>query len=255
MNRSHPLCIAHRGFSATCPENTYAAFEAALAESIDAIETDVQLTHDGEPVVYHDRTLKLIGGGRRLMRGRTLEQAKSLDYGAWKDSRFVGQPLPTLDELLARLGRRTQWLLEIKRRELPWRRDRLELLMRRTIERVLAQGLEDQVVLLCYDLDLLAFGHGLCGRLRFAWNQDWPARFAADADFLHAYSLHHPAVSEALVTRIHEAGKPVWTFTVDDEPTLRQVTAAGVDGVMANDPRWLSAQLKIEPRRSSKGDN
>lgn len=255
MSSSPTLCIAHRGFSATCPENTYAAFEAALEQQIDAIETDVQLTRDGEPVIYHDRTLELIGGGRRLMRSRTLEQARALDYGAWKDARFAGQPLPTLAELMVRLGRRTQWLLEIKRRELPWRRDRLELLMRRTIEQVQALGLEDQVVMLCYDLELLAYGHGLCGRLRYAWNQDWPARFVADADFLHAYSLHHRAVSDSLVTRIHEAGKPVWTFTVDDEATLLRVRAAGVDGVMANDPRWLSAQLKIEPMRSSQGDD
>lgn len=246
--------IAHRGFSDQFPENTAVAFEAALAESIDAIETDVQLTREAEPVVYHDRTLELIGAGRRLMRSRTLAQARALDYGAWKGAQFAGEPLLTLAELLGRFGRRTQWLLEIKRRELPWRRDRLELLMRRTIEVVQAQGLEDQVALLCYDLELLAYGYGLCQRLRFVWNQDWPARYAAEAAFLYGYSLHHRAVNAELVARIHEAGKPVWTFTIEDDATLARVRDAGVDAVMVNDPRWLIAKLAHEPG-SARGDD
>ncbi len=246
--------IAHRGYSALFPENTAVAFEAALAESIVAIETDVQLTRDSEIVVYHDRTLELIGGGRRLMRSRTLAQAQALDYGAWKGPQFAGEPLLTLAELLSRFGRRTQWLLEIKRRELPWRRDRLELLMRRTIEQVRAQGLENQVALLCYDLELLAYGHGLCQELRFVWNQDWPARFSDKAAFLHAYSLHHRAVNAELVARIHEADKPVWTFTIEDDATLERVRAAGVDAVMVNDPRMRYDKLAHE-LGSAQGDD
>jgi hypothetical protein len=49
--------IAHRGASAQAPENTHAAFAAALDLGVDAIELDCQLSADGELVVIHDETL------------------------------------------------------------------------------------------------------------------------------------------------------------------------------------------------------
>lgn len=55
-----PQVIAHRGSSATHEENSWAAFEAALAEGADAIECDVQATSDGALIVRHD----LAVGGR-----------------------------------------------------------------------------------------------------------------------------------------------------------------------------------------------
>jgi glycerophosphoryl diester phosphodiesterase len=48
------LFIAHRGASAEAPDNTAAAFELAIAQRADLIETDVQLTQDGVLVLEHD---------------------------------------------------------------------------------------------------------------------------------------------------------------------------------------------------------
>ena len=49
-----PRVIAHRGSSTVHPDNSWAAFEAAVAEGADAIECDVQATRDGALVVRHD---------------------------------------------------------------------------------------------------------------------------------------------------------------------------------------------------------
>jgi glycerophosphoryl diester phosphodiesterase len=46
--------IAHRGSSACHPENSWAAFEAAVSEGADAIECDVQSTRDRALIVRHD---------------------------------------------------------------------------------------------------------------------------------------------------------------------------------------------------------
>ena len=54
---SRPLIIGHRGASAVAPENTIAAFEAAIEAGADGIEFDVRLARDGVPVVIHDETL------------------------------------------------------------------------------------------------------------------------------------------------------------------------------------------------------
>jgi glycerophosphoryl diester phosphodiesterase len=52
------LNIAHRGGAALMPENTLAAFRDAAARGCDGAELDVQLSKDGEVVVYHDYRLK-----------------------------------------------------------------------------------------------------------------------------------------------------------------------------------------------------
>ena len=46
--------IAHRGASREAPENTPAAFEAAIALGADAVELDVRRTADGVLVVHHN---------------------------------------------------------------------------------------------------------------------------------------------------------------------------------------------------------
>jgi len=58
----HAQIFAHRGASATAPENTMAAIRSAIAEGTDWVEIDVQETADGEVVVIHDSDLKKIGG-------------------------------------------------------------------------------------------------------------------------------------------------------------------------------------------------
>jgi len=53
-----PLNIAHRGGAALWPENSLAAFRNAVAMGADGAELDVQLSRDGEVIVFHDYRLK-----------------------------------------------------------------------------------------------------------------------------------------------------------------------------------------------------
>ena len=50
--------VAHRGGSRLAPENTLAAFRNALTLPIDAIELDVQMSSDGQLIVFHDNTVE-----------------------------------------------------------------------------------------------------------------------------------------------------------------------------------------------------
>lgn len=56
--------IAHRGYSSLYPENTMHAFKEAVATGADGIELDVQLSADGELMIYHDND---ISGNTDLM--------------------------------------------------------------------------------------------------------------------------------------------------------------------------------------------
>ena len=66
--------VAHRGSSAVHAENSWAAFNAAVAEGADAIECDVQGTLDGVLVVRHDLAV-----GQRLVAQCTAAEIESVE--------------------------------------------------------------------------------------------------------------------------------------------------------------------------------
>lgn len=93
------LVIAHRGAHTAVPENTLAAFEAAVALGVNGIETDVRISLDGLPVLIHDR---VIASGQAVadLTRRDIEQA-------------IGHEVPTLDEALEQFSG-ILWNIEIK---------------------------------------------------------------------------------------------------------------------------------------------
>lgn len=126
-----PTVVAHRGASGDAPENTFAAFDGALAVGCPDIELDVQVTRDGVPVVLHDETLwrttdvanhpglgsPSTGSGRTdgmRVDALTLSQLRTLDAGSWFGSQFAGQPVPSLEEVLARYVGQARFTVEIK---------------------------------------------------------------------------------------------------------------------------------------------
>lgn len=101
--------VAHRGLhkGTAVPENSLAAFEAAIAAH-HPIELDVQLMADGHLVVFHDRDLKRLTGKK----GRIADQS----LGTLRQFRLFGtdQTIPSLAEVLACVGGQVPLLIEIK---------------------------------------------------------------------------------------------------------------------------------------------
>lgn len=109
------ICMAHRGWSGIAPENTMTAIRLALAEpAIKAMEIDVQLTRDGVPVVIHDFTLERTTNGTGLVKEHALEELRELDAGSWFGEKFVGERIPTLEEVLIAVKGRCKLNIELK---------------------------------------------------------------------------------------------------------------------------------------------
>ena len=106
--------VAHRGASHDAPENTLAAHTLAWAQGADLVETDVHLTRDGELIVCHDTTTQRTTGQPGVIVQLTLAELRALDAGTWKDPRFRGERLPTLDEQLTRIPAGKRMLVELK---------------------------------------------------------------------------------------------------------------------------------------------
>lgn len=98
---------AHRGVSTDCPENTMAAYAAAVEQGYDVIEMDPKFTRDDRCVLLHDRTLNRTarrGDGTAVeaaIAELTLEEARAFEYGGWFGAAFAGEPIPLLEDVLA----------------------------------------------------------------------------------------------------------------------------------------------------------
>jgi glycerophosphoryl diester phosphodiesterase len=92
------MVIAHRGEHLHHPENTLAAFQAAIDAGADYFELDVRTTSDGKFVLMHDSTVDRTTNGTGQVSTLTFDQVRSLDAGARFSPSFAGTKVPTLDE-------------------------------------------------------------------------------------------------------------------------------------------------------------
>lgn len=93
-----PRIFAHRGFAAdhAAAENTIQAFRAALKLGATHLETDIQVTKDDVPVLFHDDDLLRVAGLPRKINEVTLAELASLQL-------LDGGKIPTLREALTEL--------------------------------------------------------------------------------------------------------------------------------------------------------
>ena len=105
-----PLIMAHRGESGNIPENTILALEAAVKIGVDVLESDIRLTKDDVPILYHDEDLVRLTGKDEKIRKKTIDELLQFDLG-YNFTTDVGRTYPfrgrgltvvTLDEALKR---------------------------------------------------------------------------------------------------------------------------------------------------------
>ena len=102
---ARPLVIAHRGAPAYRPEHTLAGYQTAIDMGADLIEPDVVITSDGHLIARHESDLRVTTdvaahpelGGRWRVEELTLAEVRTLRAG--------GEPVPTLDEVIALVRR------------------------------------------------------------------------------------------------------------------------------------------------------
>jgi glycerophosphoryl diester phosphodiesterase len=130
--------VAHRGLHGQGRlENTTSAAAAAIDKGF-AIECDLQLSADGEAVVFHDFALERLTGGTGRVDALTAQKLSTLSYLGSEDR------IPTLAAFLDAIGGRVPVLIEIKSRF-----DGDLRLARRTAETLKGRG--DPVAVMSFD--------------------------------------------------------------------------------------------------------
>lgn len=102
--------MAHRGSSDELPENTRAAFQRALEQGAEILETDLRFTRDDEIILMHDPTLERTTNGAGVVADMTLAEIKTLRaQKSFASKQILGsEEIPTLAEFLVSTERSSQ---------------------------------------------------------------------------------------------------------------------------------------------------
>jgi glycerophosphoryl diester phosphodiesterase len=222
-----PLVIGHRGAAAVAPENTLEALEAAVTAGVDLVEFDIspglRLGHSLDELptqaISLDRALDFLAGH---------------DLGVQLDVKLPGYEDEVLDAVhrhgfgeravvstaFAVTARRFAALAPELPRAISYPRDRLGVSSFRWPSPVQRAGAA-------------------------ALRQAMPVRVPLLLRWAQAntLSLHHTLCSRAAVATAHRLGAPVFAWTVNDPAGVRRVAAAGVDGIVSDDPEMTLATL------------
>jgi glycerophosphoryl diester phosphodiesterase len=219
----HPLLLGHRGAPRVLPENTLASFRRALADGADGVELDVQRAADGVPVVIHDATLERTTNGRGPVASHTSTELARLDAGA-------GEGVPTLAAVAAWAAEAGAWLnVELKA-------DGVEAAALEVLGRA---GVLESTFLSSFSPTAVAEVGRLAPAVRrFLLTERWNARVRAAVTECgaHGVCLETHAATEAALAELAALGLPLVVWTEDHPARIRALFAAGVAGVITNDP-------------------
>jgi glycerophosphoryl diester phosphodiesterase len=268
-----PLVIAHRGARSLAPENTLAAARQARAVGADMWELDVSVTADGELVIMHDDTLNRTSNVQQVFPERipwrvwefTLAEIQKLDCGSWfnqtdpfgqikagrvaeSDVRsYVGEPAPTLRQALE-FTRDNHWRVNVELKQQPDEKSS-RIIVEGTVALLKELGMDDgkQVVVSSFQHDYLRTIRAANPRIpiQALTNQKIPNL----SSYLTALGTDtcNPkagAWSPQELRELGQAGIRFNVWTVNDEAEMKELIAAGVQGIFTDFPQALVALLK-----------
>lgn len=230
--------IAHRGASGTAPENTLAAFKKAIEIGVDAVELDLHGTADGEIVVVHDASLDRTTNMRGPIKQTTLETIKRADAGAWFNSEFEGEQVPTLSEALACITDNTIAVLEIKDGPIT----------EAVVQKIREMNLLELTVIISFHTSVLQTVRSLEPRIPTGWligsrnGYTHPIQLCQQLTSLGSslLNVNHQLITEEFAYEVHRRGITLWSWTIDDVDRMRQLRSFGVQGITSNHPERFS---------------
>ncbi|WP_114854330.1 glycerophosphodiester phosphodiesterase family protein [Brachybacterium sp. YJGR34] len=253
---------AHRGASIDAPENTLAAFSAALECGADGIELDCYRAKDGRIVVIHDDTLDRTTEARGPVKEWTSVELRGVNAGN-------GEHVPTLNEVLELAAGKLRVNIEIKDPDaadgvleavsgvddLDWfissgHWATLEDLHRRAKAPVYPLTLGDrrnaEALARRYAEQMTPEQAEKLHRLALDWTDALEFARRLNAPGL---SIYEQNLTPEIISSIHTAGMEAWVWTINDPVRALEIAAMGADAICTDAPaEVLAARDAVPPR-------
>jgi glycerophosphoryl diester phosphodiesterase len=230
--RHRPVIGAHRGASARAPENTLAAFRAALEDGAELVELDVHLTRDGRLAVIHDEETQRTTGTAGVVAELSMSELRRLDAGRHKGRHWAGEQIPELGDVFAAVRGHLLVNVEVK----------CSVVAVPALARCVAEhDMADAVIVSSFDPAVVRAVAALRPSLLAGLLVDRPMPDPVAAREAGAHLLHvkHRYLTPALVDLLHQEGLGVLAWTVNAPSEMRRLAALGVDAILSDDPRRL----------------
>lgn len=243
------LNIAHRGFSGKFPENTLLAFEEALKLDVEAIELDVQLSKDGEIMVFHDEDLARITGYEGQLQNFTSSELRELDVSGIYRGIFEKQTMPTLAEYLElTANRKVITFLELKNSMVLY--PHLEERVASCLKQFNRQ--KDTILFSANHPSVKYFGT-LAPEVQLLFPFDnWIFDYGS---YCHKHNItacmpYFRALTPEVVAEIKSHHISIYPWTIDEPEVFRILLALGVDGILTNRPDLLKLFLEADKSKN-----
>jgi glycerophosphoryl diester phosphodiesterase len=236
--------IGHRGARDEAPENTLAGFAHARAIGVPAVEFDVQLSKDLQPVVIHDSTVDRTTNGSGAVKRLTRRQLQRLDARSEHgDAHLERSGVPHLHEVLDVLRRGPYLSVEIKK-DTP---RRLAKLLPIVVDALRAFRLVGNATITSFDLTALRIAKEVAPRLPRgyigAWDDPTWLDRAAEVGARTACVRIQQSTDE-MAERIHAGGLNIHSWMVNDPAALELAQRRASSHATTDRPTWLMGQLR-----------
>ena len=225
------VIIGHRGAPAMVLENTIESFTKAFESGIKGIELDVQLSKDGELVVFHDWCLGHITGSTNQIENMYYSDIQNYSH----QNTFH---IPLLGEVLEICPRDRFINIEIKSRNFLNTQ-----LVKKVVQIVQQYSLEKSVVISSFNPFVLQFTKKLLPDLLTAYL--WSSK---DTSFLinspmwiwmcqpDVFHIDINDINKNIISWIHKKKLAILTFTVNNSTDFSKAKELKLDGIFTDDP-------------------
>lgn len=256
-NRSNKSCLifAHRGANKEAfeggiaiAENTRAAFNRVLKYSIDGIETDVQLSLDEVPVLWHDWELDKLGHQGKCIDDFNFEQLQKMDFAGYCSPDALAEGALSLQEFIDSYRGRCGLDIELKSRD-----GESQLRFQNKILKMLAiigpSAADDGVFISSFSLPGLVFANQhapdfpLYYLLSGHHTQSDIEQFLKDYSFLAGFCLPIDIHNDSIAKLLQEQGKGTGVYTCNNEQDIQKALDLKVNILITDYPQ-LALQMR-----------
>jgi len=236
-----------RAMHGAIAENTRAAFNKALQHPIDGIETDVQLSLDEVPVLWHDWELDKLGHPGKCIDDFNFAQLEQMDFAGYSSPDAAPEGALSFKEFIATYRGRCGLDIELKSRD-GESRQRLESKILQMLA-IIGISAADGVFISSYSLPGLIFAYQHAPDLPLYYllsghhTQADIERFLKDYSFLAGFCLPIDIHNESIAKLLREQGKGVGVYTCNNEQEIQKALDLKANILITDYPQ-LALQMR-----------
>ena len=241
LNYSGLEVLAHRGGSIESSENTIESFEYSISLGCNYIETDVQLSSDGKPYIFHDEDLNRLVGINKIFNDLHSSEINEIKL-------FNNHKIPLLEEVLLRFPD-THFQIDVKTDEvaLP------------ALEVIYDLGAEDRVCIASFSSKRLetirnkypdiciSMGPKEVLKLLLASFGLYKAKVPGDCLQIPIYQYGIKLVTKRFVNFVQSKGLKIIVWTINEPKEMKKLLDLEVDGIITDKPKDLFDIIKQNP--------